>query len=245
MKPFRLTAVLLLVPVFIGTGQAQEDVMAAANINWVGLYIGANSSGGWDIVCDNWEPDATGSKGHRGLTNAFYHRNYPSDGTFISGAPSGYDIQYAQWARDFSLDYQAYGGKQRNRAVPDAEASPVPHGTNTFFLSGKNSTNGFFTPDPAIGDAGDACFPYLRWGGVLTSGSRHLSTRFGETAGTVTFSGGKNYDSGGFATGAAIQYAMLDRCLFRAECTIKNLGKPDNSVDSIHNSVAANIFRWP
>lgn len=215
MKLFKLTAVLLLAPVFIGTAQARQDVIAAANINWVSFYVGGNTSGGWSTACDNWEPETTAIKGPSALTHAFYHRSYPNDRTFISGAQIGYNFQYAQWARGVGLDYEAYGGKYRNRTYAYTGASPAPHGTDTFFFSGKNSADGFFVPDPGIGDAGDACFPYLRWGGVFTSGSRH-------------------YDSSGFATGPAIHSATVDRCLFRAECTFM-----------IHNNVAASIFRWP
>jgi hypothetical protein len=238
MKLFRLTAVLLFVPVFIGTAQAQQDVIASANIHWITFRVGGNMGGEWDTACDKLEPGPTAIKGSRALTNAFYHRDYPSDGTFVSGAQIGRNIQYAQWAQSFGLDYEAYSGKYRNRTYAYTGASLVPHGTYTFSFSGKNSADGFLIPDPGmgddpgIGDAGDPCFPYLRWGGVFTSGSRHFSTRFGDTAETATLSGGKNYDSSGFATGAAIHYATVDRCLFRAECTFM-----------IHNSVAANIYR--
>jgi hypothetical protein len=235
MKLFRLMVVLLLVPVFIGTAQAQQDVIAHANINWVGFYVGGNMGGGWDTACDNLEPGTTAIKSPSALTNAFYHRDYVNDGTFISGAQIGYNSQYAQSARVFGLDYEAYRGKYRNRTYAYAGASPVPHGTYTFSFFGENTADGFFTQDPGMGDAGDACFPYLRWGGVFTSGSRHISTRFGDTAETATFAGGKNYAFSGFATDNSVLSCP------GAAATCAGFGHID--LDNIHNSVVANIFR--
>lgn len=200
MKLFRLVVVLPLVPIFIGIAQAQQDVITAANINWITFYVGGNQGGGWDTACDNWEPEVTAIKGPPAVTKAFYdHRSY-----------------------DARFDYEAYGGKYRNR-------------TYTY------STHSFFVSDPGISDAGDTCFPYLRWGGVFTSGSRHFS--------------------GGFAIRAAIHYPTIDRCLFTVECTSMNPGKADSfalscpgtaamcarfgnmNLDNINNNVAANIFR--
>jgi outer membrane immunogenic protein len=256
MKLFEFAAVLVLVLAFIGTAQAQQDVIATANINWAGSYIGGSMGGGWNSTCDN-RASGTGIKGLTALTNTFYHRNWPNDGTFISGAQIGCSFQYDQWVWGFGVDYEAYSGKNRNRTYT-CEASPAPDGTYTF--SCKNSADGFFIVGPRISYVIDAWLPYFRLSGVFTSGSRHFTTRFTYTPGTATFSGGGNYDSSGFGAGAGVEYGMVDRWTLRSEYAYMNLGEGDNSVsscrgaaatcarsielDNIHNSVTASIFRW-
>lgn len=264
MKLFKLAAVLLPVLAFVGTAQAQQDVTATANIDWIGFYIGGNMGGRWSCTRDNWEPGIITNdpiKDPPAFTSAFYLRNCRNDGTFISGVQIDYNFQYGPWARGFGLDYDAYTGKDGNRTYADTGASPTSDGTYTF--SGKNSADGFLILGPRRGYAVDAWLPYFRLGGVFTSGSHHLTARFTDAAGTATFSGdGKNYDSSGFRAGAGVEYGMVDRWTYRAEYTYMNLGKADNSVsscsgaaatcarfgyielDNIHNSVTASIFQW-
>jgi hypothetical protein len=225
MKLFRLTVALLLAPAFIDIAQAQQDVITAANISWISFYVGGNPGWGWGTACDNWEPEATAIKGAPAVTNAFYyHHSYSNDGRLAGGAQLGYSL---------APDYEAYGGQYRDRAHAYAGTSTLPHDINVLHR--------FFVSDPGVSDASDTCFPYLRWGGVFTSGSRHFS--------------------GGFATRAAIHYTTIDRCLFTVECTSMNIGKADSfalscpvsgamcarlgdrDFDNINNNVAANIFR--
>jgi len=49
-----------------------------------------------------------------GLANAFYHRDCPSEGTFIGGIQIGYNFQYDLWVWGFGLDYEFYGAKDRH-----------------------------------------------------------------------------------------------------------------------------------
>jgi outer membrane immunogenic protein len=250
MKLSKITAVMLLVIAFIGTARAQ-DVIATANNSWRGFYIGGNIGGGWSSTCDNWEPHLASNVVTvnplivNNTPPAFRYRACPSsDGTFIGGAQIGYNFQYDQWVWGFGLDYEAYDGKDVHQSNTYTGALPVLRGTYTF--SGKNDPDGFLILGPRIGYAVDNWLPYFRFGGVFTSGSRHVDATFTPAAvpthpiaGVPTqpipiavFQGGKDYDSSGYGVGFGIETAMVDHWSFRAEYTYVNLGKGDNSLTS-------------
>ncbi len=67
---------------FIGTAQAQPDVIATSNGNWVGFYFGGNIGGGWSTTCDNWETANVVTVNPLIVhpSNAFYYRACPSSG---------------------------------------------------------------------------------------------------------------------------------------------------------------------
>jgi outer membrane immunogenic protein len=253
MKPSKITAVLLLVMALIGIAQAQPDVIATSNANWVGFYIGGNIGGGWNSTCDNWETANVVTVNPLIVKpyNAFSYRACPSsDGTFIGGAQIGYNFQYDQWVWGFGLDYEAYSGKDVNRSYTYTGASPPLDGTYTF--SGKNDPDGFLILGPRIGYAVDNWLPYFRAGGVFTSGSRHLTATFtpalapthpiagvpAPPIGSATFQGGKDYDSSGYGVGFGVETAMASHWSFRAEYTYVNLGKGDNSITTCTGSAA-------
>ena len=213
MKLSKITAVLLLGIASIDAAQAQ-DVIATANNSWRGFYIGGNIGGAWSSTCDNWETYnnvVTVNPLIAGNAPAFRYRPCPSnDGTFISGAQIGYNFQYDQWVWGFGLDYEAYSGKDVNQTYTYNGALPALRGTYTF--SGNNDPDGFLILGPRIGYTVNKTLPYFRFGGVFTSGSRHIAATFTPAAYAVhpiagvptppppvaVFQGGKDYDSSGY-----------------------------------------------
>ena len=258
MKRLKITAVVLALS-FGGTALAQDDVITTSSgAHWEGFYIGGNIGGGWNHTCSSWEPGNI-IRNTPVLANAFYNRDCPSDGTFIGGVQIGYNFQRDLWVWGFGLDYEYYSGKDRHLSYTYTGATPPPNGTYSF--SGKGEPNGFLLFGPRIGYAIDNWLPYVRVGGVFTSGSRHFTASFTDSSGTASFQGGKDYNSSGFGAGIGVEYAMVDQWSFRAEYNYINLGKGDNSVttctgsattcarfgnlelDNIHNSFTASLFR--
>jgi outer membrane immunogenic protein len=258
MKLFTITAILLGLA-FGGIAQAQDDVITTSGTHWAGFYIGGNIGGGWNHTCNTWEPGPTVTS-TPGLASAFYNRNCPTNDTFIGGIQLGYNFQYEQWVWGLGLDYEFYSSKDRHFSYTyNGAITPPPNGTYTF--SGKSSPDGFLILGPRVGYAIDQWLPYVRLGGVFTSGSRHLTASFTDSSGTATFQGGKDYNASGFGAGFGVEYAMLEQWSLRAEYTYVNLGKGNNDVtscsgsattcarfgnlelDNIHNSVTASLFR--
>jgi outer membrane protein OmpA-like peptidoglycan-associated protein len=252
-------ASLCVVLLAIAPGAASaQDVIATGGTDWRGFYAGVNIGGAWNRTCNSWTPN--GPIVNPTIANAFYNRDCPNNGVFIGGAQIGYNFQYEQIVWGFGLDYDIWSAKNHNRSFTYTGPTPPPDGTYNFF--GKVSPNGFALLGPRIGYAVDGGWlPYVRVGGVFTGGSHHSTASFTDANGTASFSGGKNFNSSGFGAGVGLDYQMVDAWFLRAEFTHVSLGKGTNSVttctgsaaactefanislDNIHNSLTANIFR--
>jgi outer membrane immunogenic protein len=258
MKLKSLSAAVLASAFFAHAASAQ-DVITTSGTDWRGFYVGANLGGAWNSTCNSWTP--SGPIIDPAVATAFYNRNCPNNGTFVGGVQIGYNFQKDQLVWGFGLDYDAWSAKNRNQSFTYTGAV-IPDGTYNF--SGKVSPNGFGILGPRIGYAVDQWLTYFRLGGVFTGGS-HTSTASytpaGATAPTASFTGGKNFNTSGFGVGAGFEYMLPESWSFRAEYTHVSLGKGTNSVttctgtvancaafagvslDNIHNSFTANIFR--
>jgi outer membrane immunogenic protein len=252
----RSAALMALASISGAAAAAPPDVIATSSGNqWVGFYAGVNGGGAWNSTCNNWT-----ANGPLANTAAFNNRNCPNNSTGIGGVQIGYNFQYEQWVWGFGLDYEFLSSKTKNRSVTYAGAPPPPNGTYTF--SGKVSPNGFLILGPRIAYAFDQWLPFLRAGGVFTSGSSNSTATFTDANGTATFSGGRNFKSNGFGISAGVDYMFSDPWSLRLDYTYINLGKGSNSntncspagspicaqfgtvtLDSIHNSFTANVVR--
>jgi outer membrane immunogenic protein len=256
MKTISRSTALVAFALIAGAASAQ-DVITTAGTNWRGFYAGGNVGGAWNSTCNSWTPNNGIS--NPTLANAFYNRDCPNNSTFIGGVQIGYNFQSDQWVWGFGLDYEFLSGKSRNHTFNYTGASPPPDGTYTF--SGKTTPNGFALLGPRIGYAVDNWLPYFRIGGVFTSGTRRNTATFTDASGTASFTSGKDFNSSGFGVGAGVEYLLADPWSIRAEFTHISLGKGNNTVsncsgsaatcarysnislDNIHNSLTANIFR--
>jgi len=256
MQYIKRSAALIALALIADAASAQ-DTTATSESRWRGFYIGANLGGAWNSTCNNWTP--TGSVGNPTITTAFYNRDCPNNGTFVGGVQIGYNFQRNNIVWGFGLDYDAWSSETHSRSLIYTGAL-IPQGTYTFSSSG--SPDGFGILGPRIGYAIDNWLPYFRVGSVFTSGSHKSTATFtGNNGSTAFFSGGKNFDSSGFAVGIGVEYALADPWSFRAEYTHVDLGKGSNttttctgtaaacssftgiSLDNIHNSFTAEIVR--
>jgi outer membrane protein OmpA-like peptidoglycan-associated protein/opacity protein-like surface antigen len=238
----------------IGAAQAQDS--SGAVTDWRGFYVGVNAGGAWSTTCNTWT-----ANGPLANTPAFNNRDCPNRGTFVGGVQIGYNFQHDQWVWGFGADYDFWSSKSRTNSLV-YNGAVFPQGTYSF--SGQISPNGFAILGPRIGYAVDRWLPYLRVGGVFSSGSHEVQafyTPTGAASPTASFNGGKNSKSNGFGLGAGVEYALADSWSMRFEYTYVNLGKGSSSnvtctgsaaacnafanlsLDSIHNSFTASVAR--
>jgi outer membrane immunogenic protein len=255
MNRLHRLGVLLALTSVAGVASAQ-GVITTSGTDWEGFYLGANAGGAWNTTCNTWT-----ANGPLVNTAAFNNRNCPNNGVGVGGVQLGYNFQSGQWVWGFELDYDAWGSSNHNQTV--AYSGPgLPNGT--YALSGKISPDGFLILGPRLGYAVDNWLPYLRVGGVFTSGSHDVTLNYtptGATAPTATFDGGKNSNSSGVGISAGFEYALPQQWSFKMEYTYVSLSKGSNSgvtctpagaacnafanftLDSIHNNFTASVLR--
>jgi outer membrane immunogenic protein len=254
----RFAAVFLALASIAGAASAQEGVIGVAQPKWSGFFVGANLGGVWNNTCNSWEAGPV-IMGSPELSSAFNARNCPSNGSFLGGVQLGYMFQSGQWVWGLGVDYDIWSSKNHTKTYTYAGASPPPDGTYTF--AGKGNPDGLLLLGPRIGYTWDTYLAYLRIGGAFTSGSHTTSASFTDDSGTASFSGGKNFSSNGFNVGFGLAYGFAQHWALGGEYNYLKFGKSSNSVtsctgsaatctefadfslDSIHNSVTANMFR--
>jgi outer membrane immunogenic protein len=268
MKLKILSASLLALGTIGGAAQAQDIITTVTN-PWAGFYVGANIGGAWNHTCQSWTP-GPGITGNPALANRFYNRDCPNNGNFIGGVDLGYNFQYEQWVWGFKADYDAIGNKSVNRSYNYTSTGPAdPFPSGTYALNGKVSPNGIGLLGPRVGYAFDQWLPYIRVGGAFAGGQHTSTLSFtpapGSTASPASISGGKNFKSSGWNVGVGLDYGIVGPWSFTAEYNYVNLGKGTNStfacstakgtvppictnyanfsLDNIHNSFTANLFR--
>jgi outer membrane immunogenic protein len=256
MKVQTISAVALAWASISGAASAADVIATSSGTHWAGFYAGVNAGGAWSTTCNTWD-----AHGPLANTAAFNNRDCPNNGTFVGGVQIGYNFQRDQLVWGFGLDYDFWSAKDRSRTLTYTGPA-FPNGTYRF--SGKANPNGFAILGPRIGWATDNWLPYFRVGGVFASGTHDVAASYTPTGGaapTASFSGGKNSKSSGFGIGVGVEYALPESWSFKAEYTYVNLGKGSNStpictgtaascaafagfsLDSIHNSFTASIFR--
>jgi outer membrane immunogenic protein len=256
MKPTTRPAVLIALTVISGAASAQGIVATSTSDRWAGFYMGVNGGVAISTTCNTWT-----ANGPLAGTAAFNNRNCPNKNAGVGGVQIGYDFQSDQIVWGFGLDYDFYSSKSKTKSLVYGGPN-FPDGTYTF--SGKNSPSGFGILGPRIGYALDNWLPYIRAGGVFTSGKSNSTATYtptGATSPTATFDGGRDYKSHGFGVGAGVDYALPESWSLRAEYTYVSLGKGSNSLtgctgspaacgtfanfslDNIHNSLTFSIIR--
>jgi outer membrane immunogenic protein len=242
MKMTARFAVLLSLTSLVGVAAADAPpnmIATATQVHdWHGFYGGINAGGIWSTTCNTWT-----ANGPAANTPAFENRDCPNKGTFIGGLQIGYDFQYQEWVWGFGLDYEFWSSKNRNNTLVYTGAV-FPQGTYNF--SGKISPNGFAILGPRVGYAVGDWLPYLRVGGVFTSGSHDVIASYtptGAASPTASFNGGKNTKSHGFGIGGGVEYALGDSWALAFEYNYIQLGKGSNSnVNCTSSTAACNAF---
>jgi opacity protein-like surface antigen len=226
---------------------------------WDGIYAGVNMGAGSNTTCNDLA--LNGATIDPVIATAFSNRSCPNNDTFVGGVQIGDGFQYKRLVWAFGVDFDAWTAKNYNQSLKYT-GSVSPPGTYAF--SGKLSPNGFGIIGPRIGYAGEHWMPYLRVGTIITGGSHNSTLSYtptGTSKPTASFSGGKDFTSHGWVAGGGVELVLTGPWSMTAEYLHANLGKGSNStttctgsasacaaysgvsLDSIHNSFTANIFR--
>jgi len=232
---------------------------AQGEYSWDGLYAGFNAGRASSNTCNDWS--LNGAALDPAIAQAFSNRNCPNNSTFVGGVQIGDNFQYKRFVWGFGAEIGSWHAKSHNPSLKYAGSEPPP---GTYYYSGKVSPGVFAIVGPRVGYAGDHWMPYVRAGGVITGGSHDSTLSYtpaGATRPTASFNGGKNFTSTGFAAGGGVGLVLSGPWSISAEYLHVSLGSGSNSttnctgtasacaafsglsLDSVHNSFTANLFR--
>jgi outer membrane immunogenic protein len=217
-----------------GTASAQSDTP------WNGGYLGLNLGEASTNACNSWTAGGT----------EFDIRNCPGS-TFVGGVQIGDNFQYKRLVWGLEADLDIWRGGNRSETVKYAGAALPP---GTYSASGRLTPDKFAIIAPRIGYAGTQWMPYVTAGFITPLGSHNTTLNYlpaGAAGPTASFSGGKNYASGGWVAGGGAEWGLNGPWSIKAEFLHVNLGNGSSStagfsgvtLDSNHNGFSANMFR--
>jgi len=236
-----------------------DAAVAQSETPWDSAYFGVNVGDGSGNTCSAWIPHGAGvdSGGDAPFSNPLC----AGGGHFVGGVQLGENFQYKRLAWGLGVDLDAAASKTPTQAVKYSGASPPP---GTYLLSGRQSPNGFAVIGPRIGYAGDTWLPYLRAGALIAGGAHDSMVSFTPakaTKSTVSFDGGRNFSTAGWAVGAGTEIGLNGPWSISLDYLHADLGKGSDrtsacsgsmaacaafsgiSLENIHSGFAANIYR--
>ena len=258
MKPTARSAVLIALTAISGAASAQGIIATASSPMWNGFYAGINGGAAISTTCNTWT-----ANGPAAGTAAFNNRDCPNKSVGVGGVQVGYNFQSDEWVWGLEVEYEFWESKSKSKTVTYT-GNVFPQGTYSFY--GKVSPNGVALVGPRLGYAIDNWLPYIRVGGVFTSGTHDLMASYtptGASSPTATFDGGKNTGSHGFGISGGVEYKLAEQWSAKLEYTYISLNKSSQnsttnctstapnacaifsgfSLDSIHNSFTASLIR--
>jgi outer membrane immunogenic protein len=239
---------LLALTSIAGAASAQSDNP------WNGIYAGVNAGEVRNGACVSGTLNA-------GSVATTFNQLCPSGGSLAYGGQIGDDFQYKKFVLGFSADLDLGSTKSQSLSMTSTGAAS-PAGTYT--LSGKLDPTTFGLLGLRIGYASLRWLPYLKVGAIITSGSHNSTLSYtpaGAVKPTVSFNGGKNFSSAGWAAGGGVEYGFNGPWSLSLEYLHANLGNGSNSTatcsglaaacagfsgitfDTSHDSFQANIIR--
>jgi outer membrane immunogenic protein len=222
----RLSALLIFLSI-AGAASAQSDNP------WDGFYAGLNIGASSTHACNTWSSGATASPPDLSIQNC------PKSG-FAGGLQFGENFQRKHLVFGLGVDVDAWIDKSNNTSSSSAGTTGAPAATYT--ARGRLTPNDFFIIGPRVGYATDVFFPYVRGGGIVTSGAHEdgLSyTLAGSSKPLATLSGGKNFTPGGWVAGAGVEVGLHGPFSISAEYLHADLGKGSTNATSCTGSAAA------
>jgi outer membrane immunogenic protein len=258
MKLRTQLATLAVVTAISGAAAAQGVVVTENTPLWSGFYAGLNAGAAINSTCNTWT-----ANGPAADTAAFNNRDCPNKSTGIGGIQLGYNFQHEEWVWGFELDYDFWSSKSKTKTF-NYTGTAFPPGVYSF--SGKITPNGVAIIGPRVGYSIDNWLPYVRAGGVFTSGTHDLTATYtpeGSDTSTAVFNGGKNTGSHGFGISLGTEYKIATQWSAKFEYTYIKLSKSSQnsttncspagsaacdlfagaSLDAIHNSFTASLLR--
>jgi outer membrane immunogenic protein len=229
---------------------------AQSSTPWDGFYLGGNLGGMSSKVCGS--STLKGAAIDPTLNTTF---TSCSGSGLAGGLQFGENFQINRLVLGIGADFLVSSSKDVNSNLQFTGQAPPP---GTYLFSGKLSPNDFAILGARIGYGGNMIFPYLRAGGVVTSGSKSSTasyTPIGATGPVASFDGGKNFNSTGWAAGGGAEIGLNGAWSISAEYLHVSLGKGSSSattcagtatacaafagvtLDNTHNAFTANIVR--
>jgi outer membrane immunogenic protein len=231
-----------------------DIAFAQSTTPWDGFYLGGTLGGENAKVCST----STLTGMNIDPTTATFSRC--SSGGFVGGLQFGENFQIKWLVLGIGADVVFAQAKNENSTLKFAGAEPPP---GTYTLSGRLSPKDFAIIGGRIGYGDNLIFPYLRAGAVV-AGSQSSTLSFtppGATVPIASFSGGKNFNSSGWAAGAGAEIGLNGAWSISAEYLHMSLGRGSNStttcagvasacsifagvsLDNTHDAFTANIYR--
>jgi outer membrane immunogenic protein len=225
---------------------------------WSGGYAGLNLGEASKGTCNSWT--AGGTAIDPAGSTAFHNSNCASS-SFVGGVQIGDNFQYKRLVWGIEADLDVWGGGNRSQTLKYAGEIP-PAGTYT--ASGRLSPSDFIIIAPRIGYGGTLWMPYVTAGAIAALGSHDSTLSYTPTDAakpTASFSGGRNFASGGWVAGGGAEWGLNGPWSVKAEYLHVNLGRGSNSAaacsgtpaacaafaglsfDSSHDGFSANLFR--
>lgn len=212
---------------------ASRVAYAQSSTPWDGFYLGANLGGMNSKVCGN--STFTGAAIDPALDASF--SNCSGSG-LVGGLQFGENFQFSRLVWGLGVDVVLSSAKDVNSSLNFSGPAP-PAGT--YLSSGKLNPADFAIVGARVGYGGSLIFPYLRAGGVVTS-SRNSTVSYvpiGTTQPIASFSGGKNFNSTGWAAGAGAEIGLNGAWSLSAEYLHVSLGKASSSTSPCAGTASA------
>lgn len=178
----------------VGVASAQSDKP------WNGVYAGVNAGGTRNNTC-------TRSTLNGAMTDAAGGASFSScaGGGLVGGMQLGADFQTKRLVLGVEADVDVLTAKNASQSLKYA-GTVLPPGTYASF--GRLNPSDLAVIGPRIGYAGDLLLPYIRAGVVIASGAKDSTvnyTALGATKSVASFSGGKPFNSVGWAAGGGTE----------------------------------------
>jgi outer membrane immunogenic protein len=201
---------------------------------WDGFYLGANLGSMSSKVCGSSTLKGAAIDPTLDTTLASC-----SGSGLVGGLQFGENFQINRLVLGIGADLLVSGSKDANSNLQFTGPAPPP---GIYSFSGKLSPNDFAILGARIGYGGNLIFPYLRAGGVVTSGSKSSTANYtpsGATAPIASFDAGKNFNSTGWAAGGGAEIGLNGAWSISAEYLHVSLGKGSSSATTCSGTASA------
>jgi outer membrane immunogenic protein len=239
-------------------GLVSHPSLAQSDHPWAGPYIGLNAGAAHSSTCVTSSLQGVSVIA---ASDAGFGNRYCPSGDFVGGLQIGENFQIDRFVWGIGADLDYWSAKNVEQTSKYA-GSAAPAGAYSF--SGKLNPGDFFFVGPRVGYAGDLFLPYLRVGGVVTSGSHSGSLSYASTVAakpSASFSTGENFSSTGWGAGGGVEIGLNGAWSVTLDYLHINLGQSSRSsavcdgspadcsvfagtsLDSTHGAFSANVFR--
>ena len=210
-----------------------SGAFAQSDKPWDGFYFGLNAGSASSNACNRWSLAGTST-----ASSGFSLSACPG-GAFVGGAQFGENFQRGKLVYGLDFDIDAWLSKSDGQTlVYGGDAAPA----GTYRTLGRLTPSDLIFVGPRIGYGGNNWFPYLKGGGLITTGSHAQGlgyTPSGAAKPLLSFQGGGNYETAGWAAGAGIEIGLHGAFALSAEFLHADLGRGSENAATCGGTAAA------